>query len=71
MKILYFKTYDKAVSVAKLMPDTLCINQYQWSNEAKCAKVREFDKGYAIQLGDCGDYVTKETMTKLGLDLPC
>jgi hypothetical protein len=67
MKPVYFKTYTKAVEVAKKVPDALCVNQYQWSNETKCAKVREFDRGFAVQLGDCGPYVTKETMIELDL----
>lgn len=60
--IKYFKEYTEAVEVAKSIPDSMCVNQYQWSNEAKCAKVREFSRGYAVQLGDCGDYVTNETL---------
>ena len=64
-KIKYFKAYDEAVSVAKLIPDSMCENRFQWSNEVKCAKVREFNKGYAIQLGDCGDYVTNEILEGL------
>lgn len=67
MKPVYFKTYAKAVKVAKSIPDALCVNQYHWSKETKCAKVREFDRGFAVQLGDCGLYVTKETMIELDL----
>jgi hypothetical protein len=63
--IKYFKSYDKAVAVAKTVPDSVCVNQYQWSKETKCAKVREFTRGYAIQLGDYGDYVTNETLKGL------
>lgn len=65
MKPLYFKTYDQAVNAAKTIPNDLCVNQYQWSTEIKCAKVREFGKGYAVQLGDCGDYVTREFLDSL------
>lgn len=63
--IKYFKEYSEAVQVAKNIPDSMCINRFQWSNEAKCAKVREFARGYAIQLGDCGDYVTNEILESL------
>lgn len=65
-KIKYFKAYDEAVNIAKLIPDSMCENRFQCSNEIKCAKVREFTKGYAIQLGDCGEYVTDDILK--GLD---
>ena len=63
--IKYFKEYDAAVEVAKLIPDSMCENSFQWSNEIKCAKVREFSRGYTVQLGDCGEYVTNETLEGL------
>lgn len=63
-KIKYFKTYNEAMKEAKLIPDAMCENRFQMSNETKRAQVREFIKGYAIQLGDCGDYVTNETFNE-------
>lgn len=64
-KIVYFKEYKTALETAKLIPESICSNPYQLATEDKCAKIREFSRGYAVQMGDCGDYVTNETLKGL------
>jgi hypothetical protein len=65
MRTHYFKTYGEALTVSKRIPDSLCVNSYQFANETKTAKINEFGKGFAIQFGDCGDYVTNEFLKGL------
>ena len=68
MKPIYFKSYDQAVNTAESIPESMCVNQYQSSTETKRPKVKKFDRGYAVQLGDYGPYVTKETLKELNIE---
>jgi hypothetical protein len=59
--IQYFKTFEQAWKAAKSIPLSTCLNEYQKQTDKKAPKVVSFAKGYAVQFGDYGEYMTKET----------
>ena len=61
MKINYFKTREQAETVLKQYEGQSFPNRYQFANECTRAKINEFGKGFAIQFGDCGPYLEKQT----------
>jgi hypothetical protein len=58
--IQYFKTFDQAWKATKSISLSACLNEYQNQTDKKEPKVVSFAKGYAVQFGDCGEYMTKE-----------
>lgn len=57
---IYFKTYEQAQQVRKAYDGQEFPNVYQHKGESTAAEIREFKKGFAIQFGDCGAYLTKQ-----------
>lgn len=63
-RVAYFKTEQQAHDAMQPWIDQEYPNRFQESGESKCAKLVEFTKGFAIQLGDCGPYLTIEDIQK-------
>ena len=57
---IYFKTFDQAWEAAEGVPKMVCVNRFQSKGDTKTPKVVSFAKGYAVQFGDCGEYMTKK-----------
>ena len=57
--IKYFSTYAEALEASKTIPLDVCVNEYQQKGDTQAPKIVLFKKGYAVQFGDCGDYLTK------------
>lgn len=56
---VYYRTYGEAQAVADKLPKDQCCNRFQMKGDRQCGLVREYGRGYAVQLGDCGAYVDK------------
>jgi hypothetical protein len=59
-KTALFKTYQQAQKVQSVFDGMTYPNQYQFPGEDQGARIIQFTKGYAIQFGVCGDYLTAE-----------
>mgnify|MGYP003656500929 CR=1 FL=1 len=58
MSTIHFKTIEQATAKLKEYAGQVFINNYQTKCESKNAQIREFKKGFAIQFGDYGDYLS-------------
>lgn len=55
--IRYFPTQEEAQAAADTVDIARCSNGYQDATSVKAPIVREFEKGFAVQLGDYGVYI--------------
>ena len=60
--VKYFKNRAEAEKHAASIALSDCINRGQMSGDTQSPKIIEFKRGFAIQLGDCGEFclTTKE-----------
>lgn len=59
-KVKYFKTYAEAQAKLPELAGVDCTNKYQYAGECKELKIVEYTKGFAIQFGDCGAYLSED-----------
>ncbi len=62
MSTAYFKTLAEAEQALQPYAGQSFPNKYQFPGESDKAQVREFERGFAIQFGDCGPYLQKEDL---------
>lgn len=58
-KTRYFKTREQVEAEVSKYYGRVFTNPYQMKGDRVTALVREFDAGFAVQLGDCGAYVER------------
>ena len=63
-KIAYFKTSQHAHDAMQPWIDQEYPNRFQDARSITRIKIVEFTKGFAIQLVDCGPYLTIEDISK-------
>ena len=57
-KVAYFKTSQAAHDAMQPWIDATYPNRFQDAHSITRVKIVEFTKGFAVQLGDCGPYLT-------------
>jgi hypothetical protein len=60
----YFKTSQQAHDAMQPWIDQEYPNRFQDARSIMRIKIVEFTKGFAIQIGDCGPYLTIEDIQK-------
>ena len=60
----YFKTSQQAHDAMQPWIDQEYPNRFQDARSITRIKIVEYVKGFAIQLGDCGPYLTIEDISK-------
>lgn len=63
-KTAYFKTEQQAHDAMQPWIDQEYPNRFQDARSITRIKIVEYIKGFAIQLGDCGPYLTIEDIQK-------
>jgi len=61
--IAFFQTREEAEKAAEPYKNQHFTNIYQHKGECTTVKINEFEKGFAIQFGDCGAYLQKNEVT--------
>jgi hypothetical protein len=60
ISVKYYATREQAQERADRVPHAECVNQYQEVGDSREPKVVQCGKGFAVQFGDCGRYLTKD-----------